>query len=961
MRSRRHLARAKRELRIAAVGSLLLASLAFPRVGCADYRVLYIEGLRSFQFEKWQEALMLFDAASQENTSEGEWIRPYGMRYEAYLPHYYIGACLYRLGKYEKALASWQESERQGAILERKNRYWHKQLEALRRELVVDLPASARNLQQEASLARKRLQELQVPTRVGGADSEIESVLRRVDTVLADLEDELQGVSTAAVVESSQLRLSRVWEDLSSAALTIRRLEKEAAVAERERLEAERQRSIEADRQKARQLLAEGACVPGAIELLEKVQGQIVQTRAASPASAGFYLQLARAHLQCVDLHLAEHYFDLARRRDALPGEVEVFRQQLAEATERRRVAVRLQEATALIARGQCSRRAIAVLESLVEERSVPADDASVPFLVLSDGYMACGDVRRASDYLERARDRGVASDDLLAARRQAIDEERRALTAAEARQARITLIEQASQAISAGGCQREAIDSLEDLLREQPSMEDPRQGDGSSLQQSRLVYGYLNCGEPEAAAGALRSPRMESASPETMASLGAEIERLRQEQARRLREEQALSGYLKGLARVRLGECSDDVMSLIESAQAVLGSSWNRPAVQEGESAKEDYAPFLALAQAQRNCRNLEETRAFLRLSRNNERAPHDEVEELETWLRQAGVYAESHALLIAAYDYEEGWEPLSGPKEDIKAIKGVLARHDFEIQEIENPTSAELREEIRRFINKHGQAPENRLLFYYAGHGWTASRFGLKLGYLVPVDATLPENDSNYLTRLVSMDNFRVYAQEIAARHAIFMFDSCFSGKIFDATRSTVESELASTQVEDLIGRPVRLFITAGDENQLVPDFSIFRKTIVEALEGKADTDSDGLVLGSEIGHFVRSEVQARARTTPQWGKMSLGELGLGDMVFKNVHATNKRLRRREPRGSFLRGGVLDVPRDQRGPRSLQSLPANVPLGALRGSREVDAGSSGGTRCRGPLRRAPPRIESR
>jgi uncharacterized caspase-like protein len=51
-------------------------------------------------------------------------------------------------------------------------------------------------------------------------------------------------------------------------------------------------------------------------------------------------------------------------------------------------------------------------------------------------------------------------------------------------------------------------------------------------------------------------------------------------------------------------------------------------------------------------------------------------------------------------------------------------------------NPDSAALKRAFTDFINSHGLEEDNRLLFFFSGHGHTRKKNGLK-GYLVPVNA--------------------------------------------------------------------------------------------------------------------------------------------------------------------------------------------------------------------------------
>ena len=136
--------------------------------------------------------------------------------------------------------------------------------------------------------------------------------------------------------------------------------------------------------------------------------------------------------------------------------------------------------------------------------------------------------------------------------------------------------------------------------------------------------------------------------------------------------------------------------------------------------------------------------------------------------------------------------------------------------------------------------------------------------------------------LADYLSMDEFGNIAREIEARHALFLFDSCFAGTVFEATRSQAQSLPVADEVGKLVGEPVRMFITAGDEKQQVPDTSEFRRSVIRALEGEADIDRDGFVLSSEIGFYVHDQVRKTSRLRPMWGKMNRHGFDRGEVLF-------------------------------------------------------------------------------
>jgi hypothetical protein len=243
--------------------------------------------------------------------------------------------------------------------------------------------------------------------------------------------------------------------------------------------------------------------------------------------------------------------------------------------------------------------------------------------------------------------------------------------------------------------------------------------------------------------------------------------------------------------------------------------------------------------------------------------------------------LYDESHALVIGVSDYTAGWPNLPGVKRDVQAVGEILKQHNFQVETLLNPTSQVFDQTMKSFIARHGQAAGNRLLIYFAGHGYTLTTVdGRELGYIVPADAPVPQRNVALFKQVaISMNEIEVYAQQIESKHALFVFDSCFSGSLFEATRGGIPPAI--------VGRtsmPVRQFITAGTADQEVPDRSIFREQFIEALRGEADLNGDGYVTGSELGAYLEDKVTnySNRAQTPRWGKIRNPNLDKGDFVF-------------------------------------------------------------------------------
>ena len=257
----------------------------------------------------------------------------------------------------------------------------------------------------------------------------------------------------------------------------------------------------------------------------------------------------------------------------------------------------------------------------------------------------------------------------------------------------------------------------------------------------------------------------------------------------------------------------------------------------------------------------------------------PAHAVLRLDTGEGVVDLYGKSYALVIGASDYKY-WPKLPGVKRDVALVKAALEKHGFAVTTVMDPTRGDYDQAMRSFISKYGQDQSNRLLFYYAGHGHTIKGAqGPEMGYMIPVDAPLPGKDRGRLrAAAISMLEVEIYAKQIDAKHALFVFDSCFSGSIFGLTRAIPAA------ISDKTTKPVRQFITAGAADQEVPDDSVFRRQFVAGLAGEADLNHDGYVTGSELSQYLEYTVinYTRGAQTPQYGKIRDPFLDKGDFVF-------------------------------------------------------------------------------
>lgn len=244
----------------------------------------------------------------------------------------------------------------------------------------------------------------------------------------------------------------------------------------------------------------------------------------------------------------------------------------------------------------------------------------------------------------------------------------------------------------------------------------------------------------------------------------------------------------------------------------------------------------------------------------------------------REVGLYKGSHALLIGANNYTVGWPKLHSVPDEIKQVEAILKSQGFHVVNVMNPTGEELSRAFEDFIDLYGFDQNNRLLFFFSGHGYTR-KDGQK-GYLVPTDAPNPNKDMvGFLRRALPMNQILAWSRQVEAKHALFLFDSCFSGTVFKA-KDLPERPPHISRATTL---PVRQYITAGDARESVPAKSVFTPAFIDALDyGWGDLNGDGYVSGTELGLYLQEKVPQHSRQNPQYGKIKDYELARGDFIF-------------------------------------------------------------------------------
>lgn len=245
---------------------------------------------------------------------------------------------------------------------------------------------------------------------------------------------------------------------------------------------------------------------------------------------------------------------------------------------------------------------------------------------------------------------------------------------------------------------------------------------------------------------------------------------------------------------------------------------------------------------------------------------------------------YSNSHALVIGINDYQNS-SPLEFAKNDaLDLAKILIDRFNFPERNVkllvdDDATRESIHSSFLAYADDKTE-PDDRLIFFFAGHGLTRIGTRGKVGYLVPYDG-----NPSKISTLIRWQELTSNSELIPAKHIFFIMDACYGGLTFSRT-SLPFKELV---YDDMFLRYSRQCLTAGKANEVVADsggpkenHSIFTGHLLNALEGNGSR-SDGIITASSVMSYVYENVgnDYESKQSPHFGHID----GDGDFIF-NPH---------------------------------------------------------------------------
>jgi WD40 repeat protein len=276
---------------------------------------------------------------------------------------------------------------------------------------------------------------------------------------------------------------------------------------------------------------------------------------------------------------------------------------------------------------------------------------------------------------------------------------------------------------------------------------------------------------------------------------------------------------------------------------------------------------------------------------------------------------FAQHHAFIIGINTYAKV-SHLQTAVEDAQQLAIVLgAQQHFLVHgPLLDATGADIRTLLQTTLPAQ-VGKDDRVVFYFAGHGIALDGDDGPAGYIVPADA-----DPADVKTLIPMADLQKALDALPCRHLLLVLDCCFSGAFkwstqYRAIGTLMPKRIYKERFDRFIHDPAWQVITSAAYDQKALDVvhgqatgargvaasadqtphSPFAQALFDGLAGaadaKGDVEGDGVITATELYAYIRDEVEPetiaedqRLRQTP--GFFPLPKHDKGEFIFLHPH---------------------------------------------------------------------------
>jgi caspase domain-containing protein/tetratricopeptide repeat protein len=216
---------------------------------------------------------------------------------------------------------------------------------------------------------------------------------------------------------------------------------------------------------------------------------------------------------------------------------------------------------------------------------------------------------------------------------------------------------------------------------------------------------------------------------------------------------------------------------------------------------------------------------------------------------VKSEALYDNSRALIIGIEHYTQA-PSVPGAVEEAKQVAQAFRQLGFEeIIELYNKdaTSRRLHQVLTNiFTRKVGRM--GRVVVFFVGHtGITRDSNGRDLGYLVPADAQV-----NNVTKSLTVETLKEFTRRSPSKHTVLIIDAPI--RAWEATTLKPVSPEAVTEA-----RAVQVIAAADKSEKSARGKPLFVQALLTGLSGAADLNQNGWLTASELGTYIKQQLDA------------------------------------------------------------------------------------------------------
>jgi tetratricopeptide (TPR) repeat protein len=237
-------------------------------------------------------------------------------------------------------------------------------------------------------------------------------------------------------------------------------------------------------------------------------------------------------------------------------------------------------------------------------------------------------------------------------------------------------------------------------------------------------------------------------------------------------------------------------------------------------------------------------------------------------------------YALVIGINQYRLPMPGLKTAVADAQAVaKDLREIYGFEVKLLLDgaATRVNILEAITDYRNSLG--PNDNLLIYYAGHGYSDK--DADKAYWLPVDA-----DSSWSPNRISADDLTSGVRVQLARHVLIISDSCYSGDLSrdaDVVPRSTERQAYERYLQRMLDSRSRTIMASGGDEPVSDGgsggHSVFAYELLQSLE---HVDEDMFTAGDLFSIHLKQRVGGNSQQQPRYDIIRASGHDEGDFVF-------------------------------------------------------------------------------